>query len=235
MDASICSATAPSRAQPLAIELSVFAAIAAVVEGQRTKKRARSTCQLSVTFVLRASDRALTANGDLSAERCEFAPDLSAVSASSPPGSIFPNVLTGVFGETNDYNPYRDADPQLPPACSTVYDAAGAEVVYALTLAPGETLDVEYQVEPFDRPPALYLLDDCGASPTWPDFDLSGACGNNEYAAIPFCVAGCGPLTQSFTYPEVIGGQTTTAKTFFLVLDTLDQTGISFELRWGLR
>ena len=168
----------------------------------------------------------------LSGERCDVAPRLDEVSTSLPAGSTYSNVVTGAFGETNDYNPYQDAEPQLPPACSIVFDAAGAEVVYALTLNPGETLDLEYSVEPFNLRPAVYLLDGCGTAPSSPDFDASGACGSNEYATAPFCIAGCGPLAHSFTYPAVVNGQPTAAQTFFLVLDTLNATGTSFELRW---
>jgi hypothetical protein len=168
----------------------------------------------------------------MAAETCSGAPALDDGAPASPLGS-YQHRLAGVFGASNDYNPYRDATPALPPGCSLVFDANGPEVVFAVELAPGQKIDFSYEVTPVSVPPAIYLLDGCGDTPGWPDTDESGVCGNNEYATPGFCPGGyCYAQEHSFTHPQTLGGQPTTSKTYYVVLDTVGTGGESFTLDW---
>jgi hypothetical protein len=163
-------------------------------------------------------------------ETCETAFDLLATAtASSEPG--YDLVVTGTFGASNDYNPYQDAMPSLPPACSVVYDASGAEVVYAVELQPGDDLLMRYAITPGTVPGGLYLLDECGATISWPDYDDSGACGNNEYKSQGYCgFFDCEPLTWTFHYPEMLDGSPTAPKTFWIVADHLTGPATTYQL-----
>jgi hypothetical protein len=171
--------------------------------------------------------------GAATGETCASAIALAAASApAGTPG--YDHVVTGAFGATNDYNPYDGAQPALPPSCSIVYDAPGAEVVYRLVLDPGDSLELRYTVTPSTIPAAVYLLDQCAPVVDWPDYDHSGMCGNNEYAAQGFCGAiGCDPLVWSFTHPETLDGVPTAPQTFYLVLDHQGAAPpSSYQLEW---
>ncbi|MCB9571285.1 MAG: hypothetical protein H6709_04265 [Kofleriaceae bacterium] len=163
-------------------------------------------------------------------ETCAGAFDLLAVATPSTIAG-YDWTVAGAFGTSNDYNPYRDAQPQLPPACSIVYDAVGAEVVYAIELQPGQQLTMRYEVTPSSVAGGIYLLDGCGGQVTWPDYDGSGACGNNEYRSQGYCGAlGCDPITWTWTYPTAIDDVPTQPKTFWLVLDHLAGTPTGYQL-----
>ncbi len=167
-----------------------------------------------------------------SAESCETAAGL--LSASTPAATPeWDYTLQHAFGETDDYNPLNTSG--LPPACSMVYDAKGAEVVFELALEPGQTLHARYTVSPGATPGGIYMLDSCPDA-TWPDHDASGACGSNEYASAGFCAIGdCDPLTWSFTHPTTLDGEPTTTATYWLVLDTVGDTPAdSFTLDWSI-
>jgi hypothetical protein len=154
---------------------------------------------------------------------------LAAATASSVAGYDY--SVTGTFGATNDYNPYNGASPQLPPACSYVYDADGNELVYEIELEPGDDLVLRYDVQPNSVAGGIYLLDECGATVSWPDYDGSGACGSNEYRSQGYCGAlGCDPIEWTFSYPEELDGNPTSTRTFWLVVDHLAGSPTGFEL-----
>jgi hypothetical protein len=165
-------------------------------------------------------------------ERCDSALGLLASSVPSP-ATGFTHRIADSFGASNDYNPYRSAVPALPPSCSIVYDARGRERVYAITLQPGQRLQMRAELAG-GRQAALYLLDTCPGG-SWPDFDGSGACGNNEYG-VGFCgPVGCDAATLSVTYPATLGGNPTQPAVFWVVVDQVgndDATG--FTLDWKL-
>lgn len=165
-------------------------------------------------------------------ETCESAGSLAAASLPDEDGS-HAMFVEGVLGSRDDYNPYEESG--LPPGCSIVYDASGAEVVYAVLLAPGDTLSMRYVLAPDSAPGGLYLLDGC-SPPTWPDYDGSGMCGRNEYVSQGYCgFMPCEPLELSFTYPEVLGGAATTPRTFFVVLDEVGgSTATGYRLEWTI-
>ncbi len=163
-------------------------------------------------------------------ETCASAFDLATVSTASPLAGYQLRVAGG-FGASNDYNPYTGASPALPPACSIVYDASGAELVYAVELAPGDALVMRYEVAPSSVAGGLYLLDTCAPAVTWPDYDHSGACGSNEYRSQGYCGAlGCDPMVWTFHYPEAIDGAPTAPRTFWIVADHLAGAPTSFQL-----
>ncbi len=170
-----------------------------------------------------APDAAATSN-----EACSLAPTLASVSTSSPVAG-FTSRLVGTFGSTNDYNPLDSSG--LPPACAFAYDARGRDVVYAITLSPGQRLKARLELAG-GKQAALYLLDTCPGG-SWPDFDASGACGSNEYA-VGFCnVVGCDPANLTVTYPTMLGGQPTQPATFWLVIDEVaGDTATGFTLDW---
>lgn len=166
-------------------------------------------------------------------ETCAEAIDLI---AAATPSSIsgYDLMVAGGFGASNDYNPYGDATPALPPGCSPVYDAGGDELVYRVELDPGDSLVLRYEVIPSSVAGGIYLLDECGAIVDWPDYDGSGACGNNEYRSQGYCgYLGCDPITWTWQYPTTIGGIPTMRRTFWLVLDHLAgaPTGYQLDLR----
>ena len=123
----------------------------------------------------------------------------------------------------------------LPPSCSVVYDASGLEVVFAVDLAPGETLRMLLTVTPDSLPGALYLLDSCPEA-TWPDYDGSGLCGSNEYRSGGWCsVFGCDPLDFEFTHPTELSGAPTTTQRYWLVIDTLGrEDNTTWTLEWQI-
>ena len=171
-----------------------------------------------------------TASG--SGETCADPIDLAAASsASDAPG--YTDVVSGPFGASNDYNPLDSSG--LPPGCSFVYDAVGLEVVYAVTLEPGETLKLRYTVTPSSSPGGLYILDSCSPV-SWPDYDGSGACGNNEYASNGYCgYLGCDPLDFTFTHPTEIDSTPTSAHTYWVVLDEVaGAVATSYQLDWKI-
>ncbi len=166
-------------------------------------------------------------------ETCTNAIDL--LSASVPSTSTgFTFHVAGGYGASNDYNPYKSASPPLPPSCSFVYDAAGQEVVYRVTLNPGDKLALRYAASPASAVPGIYLLDSCGATPTWPDYDASGGCGNNEYRSPGFCSLGlCDPVDFTFTYPTMLSGAPTVPRTFYVVLDQVGGANATgYQLEW---
>ncbi|MCE9576182.1 MAG: hypothetical protein K8W52_23740, partial [Deltaproteobacteria bacterium] len=163
-------------------------------------------------------------------ERCTSAFDLLASSSASPlPG--YTNRIARGFGATNDYNPLSSG--ALPPACSVVYDAKGKELVYAVTLVPGDKLKLRAELAD-GKQAGIYLLDTCPGG-SWPDFDGTGACGSNEYNA-GFCgPVGCDPAALTITYPLTIGGNPTTTQTFWVVVDQVGgDTSTGFVLDWSL-
>jgi hypothetical protein len=166
-------------------------------------------------------------------ETCTDAPDLALASTKNPPGSLYGYTVASPYGTSNDYATGKSQ--ALPPKCSVVYDSPGNEVVYAVTLKPNDKLSVRYAVTPSQVPYSMYLLDAC-PSATWPDYDQSGSCGNNELNATSYCGAvGCAFTEWSYRYPTSVGGQNTVTKTFYLVLDTVGATPAqSFVLDWRI-
>ncbi|MBA3460689.1 MAG: hypothetical protein H0T46_12045 [Deltaproteobacteria bacterium] len=165
-----------------------------------------------------------------STETCAAAPELASVSVASPLAG-YASRVTGTLGAVNDYNPKTTAG--LPPSCSVVYDARGKDIVYAITLQPGDRLKLRGELAG-GKQVGLYLLDTCPGG-SWPDFDGSGACGSNEYAA-GFCGAlGCDPATLTITYPTMIGGQPTQPAMFWVVVDEMGgDTATGFTVDWQL-
>lgn len=158
-------------------------------------------------------------------ETCTGAPVLAASSTSPLTG--YTSRITGALGASNDYNPLDTSG--LPPACSIVYDARGHEVVFALTLAPGERLRVRGELAD-GKQPALYLLDACPGA-TWPDFDGSTRCGSNEYN-VGFCgIGGCDPAVLDVRYPA----SAQAPRTFYLVIDEVGgATASGFVIDWSV-
>ncbi len=165
-----------------------------------------------------------------STETCASAPGLTSGSVASPLAG-FASRVTGTLGATNDYNPWTTA--ALPPSCSVVYDARGKDIVHAITLQPGDRLKLRGELAG-GKQVAIYLLDTCPGG-SWPDFDGSGACGSNEYAA-GFCgPLGCDPAALTITYPATLGGQATQPATFWVVVDEVGgDAATSFTLDWQL-
>lgn len=163
-------------------------------------------------------------------ETCAAAPELASVSVASPIAG-FASRVAATLGATNDYNPLTAGG--LPPSCSVVYDGRGKEVVYAITLQPGDRLKLRGELAG-GKQVGLYVLDTCPGG-SWPDFDGSGACGSNEYAA-GFCgPLGCDPAALTITYPTMLGGQPTQPAMFWLVVDEVGGDGAtSFTLDWQL-
>lgn len=172
-----------------------------------------------------------TGDAAAAAESCTTAASLVTASVTSPLAGYTSRITSG-FGTTNDYNPLMSSG--LPPACAFAYDARGRERVYAVTLVPGDRLRLRAEL-PDGKQAAIYLLDTC-APVSWPDFDLSGACGSNEFNA-GFCgPVGCDATTLDIRYPLTLNGQATTTATFWVVVDQVgadDSTG--FVLDWQLQ
>jgi hypothetical protein len=179
-------------------------------------------------------DEGADASTPTSTETCVNAPTLSAVSTPiAQPRRHYTQVLTGPIGSQNDYNPYRTSG--LPPACSPVFDALGNDVVYEVTLLPGQTLHTRLSLTPASAIPAIYIIEGCPVT-GWPDIDESTLCGDNEYATNGFCFGNnCDPLEWSFTWPTAIGGIQTDASTFYLVVDEVTATNATdFSLEWSI-
>ncbi len=180
-------------------------------------------------------DASVDASVMTSNETCVAAPTLASASVASPLAG-YASRITAPFGTTNDYNPYNPmslSPPPLPPGCSIVYDAKGKDVVYAVTLAPGERLKLRAELADGKRA-GIYLLDTCPGG-SWPDFDDSKACGNTEYAVGTFNPTGYDPATLTITYPMTLGGQPTQPFTFWVVVDEVGgDTSTGFTLDWQL-
>ncbi len=162
-------------------------------------------------------------------ETCQDAPQLAMKSTLSQDTSSYTHTVTAPFGLSNDYNPHMESG--LAPGCSPVYDSMGKDVVFQVTLAPGDTLYTRLTL-PQNRVGGIYMIDDCDAL-TWPDVDESGMCGRPEYASQGFCGYGCEPLEWSFAWPTAIGGVPTETKTFFLVIDeVIGNAAEDFTLDW---
>jgi hypothetical protein len=156
-------------------------------------------------------------------ERCATALPLSSPDAS--PITTYDKRITSTLGATNDYNPLTSSG--LPPACSVVYDAKGKDRVFAVTLLPGDRLRLRAELAGGKRA-GMYLLDTCPGG-SWPDFDGTGACGSNEYAAGACGALGCDPALLDITYPTAF----TTSATFWVVIDQVDGIdAASFTLDW---
>ena len=166
-------------------------------------------------------------------ERCETAWSLADISKPLGPETGWAFNATSSFGDSNDYNPYMDSG--LQPGCAMVWDAVGNDVVASVELQPGETLIMEYAVEPDNVPGGLYVVDSCPVR-SWPDNDGSGACGDNEYQSQGFCAFSCVPLQLSVTHPAVdADGNPTTTQTYWVVMDWVGATaGTSWSLNWRI-
>ena len=167
-------------------------------------------------------------------ETCAEALDLASVSGEmAPADGVYTHRAAGSFGSANDYNPYQNAG--LPPQCSQVFDAMGNDLVFTVTLQPGQTLHARLGLEPVSAIQAIYLVEGCPVT-GWPDLDESGLCGDNEYTSLGFCpLNACYPLEWSFTWPNHIGGEATAKRTFFLVVDEVaGTTATGYELEWGI-
>ena len=103
-------------------------------------------------------------------------------------------------------------------------------------MAPGQTLRTRFSV-PLQVSGGIYVLDSCGASPSWPDLDGSGLCGSNEYRSHGYCGATtCDPVEFNFTWPLAVDGVATTTKDFYLVVDEVGANlGTDFTLEWMLQ
>lgn len=158
-------------------------------------------------------------------ETCASAKDLVAVSVASPAAG-FTKRVTDVFGATNDYNPLKSSG--LPPNCSVVYDASGKEVVYQATVQPGKALRLRLELAD-GKQAALYALNACPAA-TWPDSDMSGGCGSNEYN-VGFCnIVGCDPASLTLS-----NASNMTAITYWIVVDQVaGATSTGFTLDWRI-
>lgn len=164
-------------------------------------------------------------------ETCQDAPQLATQSTLSQEASSYTHTVTAPFGLSNDYNPHVESG--LAPGCSPVYDSMGKDVVFQVTLAPGDTLYTRLTL-PQNHVAGIYMIDDCDAL-TWPDVDESGMCGRPEYASQGYCGYGCEPLEWSFAWPRAIGGVATETKTFFLVIDeVIGNAANAFTLDWSI-
>jgi hypothetical protein len=159
-------------------------------------------------------------------ETCTNARDLIAASSASTTAG-YTHLIAAPFGAADDYNPYKSSG--LPPACSVVYDAKGHDVVYQVTLEPGDVLRMRLELDD-GKQAGLYVLNSCPAA-TWWDSDMTGACGSNEYN-VGFCnVVGCDPATLTLTHPATA----TAPATFWVVADQVGgTTSTGFHLDWRL-
>ena len=171
-----------------------------------------------------ATDVSQPANGieNFGGETCEDAPALAEVSTDIPAderGDVYRFRVESGFGRSNDYNPLRGNREDMAPNCALVYDAVGRETVFSVYLQPGDTISLKLTVEPRNFVGGLYMLDGC-ESPSWPDLDGSGACGNNEYASHGSCFySRCDSLEWTYSWPIVVNGQETEGKRLYLVVD----------------
>lgn len=152
-------------------------------------------------------------------ETCATAPELATASMDLTNDPKYAHQARGHFGASNDYNPNESASPVLPPNCSMVYDARGKEVVYAVTLDPGQTLKMRLTPSSTGVRTAIYVLDGCTPLVTWPDYDASGHCGDNEFTVAEGIGASYWyPVEWTWTYPINFTG----SRTFYFVLDQLE-------------
>mgnify|MGYP004327373081 CR=1 FL=1 len=178
------------------------------------------------------ADGPTTPSGNGSGEDCVNAISLSDVAMEiTDEDTEYTWTASGALGETDDYNPYMDSGKE--PGCSLVYDATGREVVFRFSLKPGERIDVRYLSTPVNESVgALYFLNGCPEA-TWPDYDGSGMCGNQEYKSQGFCSVGsCVPQELSLTHPELLDDQLTTTQTYWLVLDALGDDATGWAMDW---
>ena len=143
----------------------------------------------------------------------------------------YTHVIDGRFGASNDYNPLDSSG--LAPGCSLVYDAIGRDVVYAIHMEPGDRFNFRLTM-PAGSAGGLYFIDSC-ENGTWPDTDMSGACGRAEYRSHGNCdFSDCGPLEWSFEWPLAIDGRPTAAQTLYLVVDEVRTADAEeFRLEWS--
>lgn len=158
-------------------------------------------------------------------ETCTSARDLVTSSSASTTAG-YSHRVAGSFGAVDNYNPLETSG--LPPNCSVVYNANGHDVVYQVTLQPGDVLRMRLELTD-GKQAGLYVLNSCPAA-TWPDSDQSGSCGSNEYN-VGFCnVVGCDPATLTLTNPAMAS-----AATFWIVADQVaGTTSTGFNLDWRL-
>jgi len=167
-------------------------------------------------------------------ETCADAMILEAQSQATPgSGTLYTHVLNGKFGVSDDYNPIDSSGKA--PGCSLVYDAFGNDVVYKVTMQPGQTLHTRFSV-PYQVAGGIYVLDSCNGNPGWPDLDGSGMCGSNEYRSHGYCAfTTCDPVEYNFHWPLSVDGVVTAAKDFYLVVDEVGaNTGTDFTLEWWM-
>ena len=165
-------------------------------------------------------------------ETCENALSLVDDSlAMDDPESPYTHRIDGRFGLSNDYNPLEASG--LAPGCSIVYDALGNDVVYAVDVVPGDVFSFRLTM-PEGSAGGLYFLDSCEDG-TWPDNDMSGACGRAEYRSHGNCdFNDCTALEWEFEWPLAVDGRPTEATTLFLVIDeVVTNQAQEFQLEWS--
>jgi len=165
-------------------------------------------------------------------ETCEDALDLFAESQVIPDSeTLYTHTMAGRFGATNDYNPLESSG--LAPGCSVVYDAIGRDVVYAVDVRPGDQFEFRLTMPPGSAG-GMYFLDSC-ENGTWPDNDMSGACGRAEYRSHGNCdFNDCAPLEWDFEWPLSVDGRATEPTTLFLVIDEVVTANAEiFRLEWA--
>jgi len=165
-------------------------------------------------------------------ETCEDALSLQDDSlAMEDPEGPYTHRIDGQFGISNDYNPLEASG--LAPGCSIVYDALGNDVVYSVDVEPGDVFSFRLTM-PAGSAGGLYFLDSC-ENGTWPDNDLSGACGRAEYRSHGNCdFNDCSPLEWQFEWPTAVDGQPTEPTTLFLVVDEVQTNQAQdFQLEWS--
>jgi cysteine-rich repeat protein len=106
--------------------------------------------------------------------------------------------LTDTYGVSNDYEP---GDVTTGASCTTYSTSEGAEVVYTVTLNPGETLTATLTNSELDV--VLYLLDTCPPGANSCIAGADNAVGNPE----------------TLVYPGPDESPITTEETFYLVVD----------------
>ena len=175
--------------------------------------------------------------GNFGGETCVDAPSLVEASESlNGTGSTYGYRVVSDFGSEDNYNPLQSSQSGAAPGCSLVYDAIGRDTVFSIILQPGETFAMRVETQPANIVAGIYFLDGC-ETPSWPDIDGSGACGNNEYAATTTCQGNrpCEPLQWEFQWPVIMNGAETENKQLFLVVDQIaGQNAESFTLDWRI-
>jgi hypothetical protein len=170
-----------------------------------------------------------TAFGD--GETCLAAADLIAASVpkvSADAGYAF--RVDAPYGKVNNYSPYN-GDPE-PPNCSVVYSVPGNDVVYAVTLNPGQKIDLQVSLDVSRAQASVYVLDTCDP-PTIRDGDKTGSCGSNEFNVSSCGAISCDPAKMTFLHPLMIEGVPTQTRQFWIVVDKgpgLDAA--NFHLDW---